>query len=115
MQYKTNHELPTVIQNHLPAHAQDIYREAFNQACEEYDNPKNRHFKGETREEMGHKEAWDAVRQKYYEDDNHNWHPKKNDNTDLAHSSKSSSNPRYVNSHDSGLLRKRNSAGKLQR
>lgn len=32
MPYSQNIDLPPAIRNHLPAHAQDIYREAFNHA-----------------------------------------------------------------------------------
>jgi len=32
MPYKTNAELPDSVKSHLPSHAQDIYREAFDHA-----------------------------------------------------------------------------------
>jgi cation transport regulator len=32
MPYRTNSDLPMSVQTHLPPHAQDIYREAFNHA-----------------------------------------------------------------------------------
>ncbi|MCC6946243.1 MAG: ChaB family protein [Bradyrhizobiaceae bacterium] len=32
MPYATNADLPASVRNHLPPHAQDIYREAFNHA-----------------------------------------------------------------------------------
>ena len=32
MPYRTNDDLPPTVQRHLPPHAQDIYREAFNHA-----------------------------------------------------------------------------------
>jgi cation transport regulator len=32
MPYATNHDLPLPVRGHLPLHAQDIYREAFNNA-----------------------------------------------------------------------------------
>ena len=32
MPYSNNKELPKGVQNHLPTHGQDIYREAFNHA-----------------------------------------------------------------------------------
>jgi cation transport regulator len=32
MPYATNDDLPVSVQRHLPPHAQDIYREAFNHA-----------------------------------------------------------------------------------
>lgn len=41
MSYKTLRELPKGVQGDLPRHAQDIYREAFNSAFEEYRDPAN--------------------------------------------------------------------------
>jgi cation transport regulator ChaB len=35
MPYQSNDELPPAVANHLPAHAQDIFREAFNHAWDE--------------------------------------------------------------------------------
>jgi cation transport regulator len=35
MPYQSNDELPPAVTNHLPAHAQDIFREAFNHAWDE--------------------------------------------------------------------------------
>ena len=34
MPYRTNHDLPPPVRHVLPAHAQDIYRAAFNNACD---------------------------------------------------------------------------------
>lgn len=56
MPYATNSELPTPVRDHLPAHAQDIYREAFNHAQVEY--------AGEG-ESAAHRVAWAAVEKKY--------------------------------------------------
>ena len=64
MPYKTNSDLPDSVKNHLPAHAQDIYREAFNHAHEEYKNAKDRRG-DESLEEVAHKVAWSAVKKKY--------------------------------------------------
>ena len=36
MPYRTNQELPDSVKNSLPSHAQDIYREAFDNAWSEY-------------------------------------------------------------------------------
>ncbi len=36
MPYKSNRDLPESVREHLPEHAQDIYREAYNSAYEEY-------------------------------------------------------------------------------
>lgn len=64
MPYQTISDLPPAIKNHLPLHAQEIYRAAFNNAWEEYENPQER--TGEvSREETAHKVAWAAVKKKY--------------------------------------------------
>jgi len=42
MPYKTNADLPGSVRDHLPPHAQDIYKEAFNGAWEEYDHDESR-------------------------------------------------------------------------
>lgn len=64
MLYQTISDLPPAIKNHLPLHAQEIYRAAFNNAWEEYENPQER--MGEvSREETAHKVAWGAVKKKY--------------------------------------------------
>jgi cation transport regulator len=58
MPYSTNSDLPPAVQNHLPAHAQNIYREAFNHAFASHS--------GETRqEEIAHRTAWAAVKRSY--------------------------------------------------
>ena len=58
MPYATNDDLPARVRDHLPAHAQDIYREAFNHAWEEYADD-GRH------EEIAHRVAWAAVKKEY--------------------------------------------------
>ena len=64
MPYKTNHDLPDSVRDNIPHHAQGIYREAFNHACEEYADPAKRR-KGGTQEETAHRVAWSAVKAKY--------------------------------------------------
>lgn len=64
MPYKTLSDLPDSIKRHLPKHAQEIYRAAFNNAWDEYkDSDKRRD--NESREEVAHKVAWAAVKSKY--------------------------------------------------
>jgi hypothetical protein len=36
MPYLTKDDLPMAVQNHVPGHGQDIFREAFNNAWQEY-------------------------------------------------------------------------------
>lgn len=67
MPYQTNADLPESVRHVLPAHAQDIYRAAFNNAWDEYKNPKDRRTE-ESREEVAHKVAWSAVKKKYHKE-----------------------------------------------
>ena len=58
MPYPTNADLPSSVRSHLPEHAQDIYREAFNQAFADH--------AGESRqEEAAHRIAWAAVKRSF--------------------------------------------------
>lgn len=66
MPYSTNDDLPDGVKDHLPKHAQDIFREAFNHALEEYKD-----------EERAFRTAWSAVGHKYEKGDDARWHPKK--------------------------------------
>jgi cation transport regulator len=54
MPYRLNRELPPVVRSHLPEHAQDIYREAYNQAYAA-------HAGDAERERRAHMIAWAAV------------------------------------------------------
>jgi cation transport regulator len=62
MPYGKRSDLPKGVRNNLPEHAQDIYKEAFNSAEEQYDE-----------EERAHRVAWSAVEQKYEKNDEGNW------------------------------------------
>ena len=42
MPYSSNDELPSAVADHLPSHAQDIFREAFNHAWDEYGGDEER-------------------------------------------------------------------------
>jgi cation transport regulator len=68
MSYKSISELPDSVRNHLPEHAQEIYREAFNHAWDEYAEPGRRRT-GSTREEVAFRVAWAAVKKQYEKDD----------------------------------------------
>ena len=58
MPYATNADLPASVRGHLPAHGQDIYREAFNHAYAAHE--------GDIRqEEAAHRIAWAAVKRSY--------------------------------------------------
>lgn len=58
MPYRSNEDLPGPVRNHLPPHAQDIYREAFNHAYAA-------HWNDPRREEAAHRIAWAAVKRSY--------------------------------------------------
>ena len=64
MPYDTLDELPAPVRENLPKHAQEIYKEAFNSAWQEYADPKKRHGNA-SREETAHKIAWAAVKHSY--------------------------------------------------
>jgi cation transport regulator len=72
MPYKTKGDLPNAVKHHLPAHAQDIYKEAFNHAWEQYKDPTDRRGDA-TREETAHKVAWAAVEKKYHKNESGKW------------------------------------------
>ncbi|MDF3046981.1 MAG: cation transport regulator ChaB [Candidatus Midichloriaceae bacterium] len=67
MPYRTNSDLPSSVTSHLPEHAQDIYRSAFNSAWAEYKDIDGRKG-GQSREQVAHKVAWAAVKKKYHKE-----------------------------------------------
>ena len=58
MPYRANDDLPPSVRRHLPPHAQDIYREAFNHAFAA-------HAGDPRQEEAAHRIAWGAVKHSY--------------------------------------------------
>ena len=62
MPYDKLTDLPDRVRNNLPKHGQEIYKEAFNSAEEQY---------GE--ESRAHQVAWSAVENKYEKNDKGNW------------------------------------------
>jgi cation transport regulator len=63
MPYEINADLPASVRQHLPDHAQDIYREAFNHAYAAH--------QGDVRqEEAAHRIAWAAVKRTYVKSGN---------------------------------------------
>ncbi|MEP6710115.1 MAG: putative cation transport regulator ChaB [Candidatus Saccharibacteria bacterium] len=75
MPYKSTNELPESVKNVLPSHAQDIYKEAFNSAYDEYKDPEERRDDS-SREEVAHRVAWSAVKKKYEKAADDKWHLK---------------------------------------
>ena len=64
MTYASIDELPESVRSNLPKHAQEIYKEAYNNAWDEYSDPEERRGDA-SREEVAHKVAWSAVKQVY--------------------------------------------------
>ncbi len=58
MPYASNADLPASVRHHLPPHAQDIYREAFNHAFAA-------HAGEADHEARAHRIAWGAVKRSY--------------------------------------------------
>ena len=59
MPYDKISDLPDSVQEHLPKHAQEIYRAAFNNAWDEYGHDESR----------AHRVAWGAVEDEYKKDE----------------------------------------------
>ncbi|MCB2216544.1 ChaB family protein [Desulfofustis glycolicus] len=64
MPYDTLQGLPEAVRQALPKHAQEIYLAAFNNAWDQYRDEDSRRD-DDSREEVAHKVAWSAVKQKY--------------------------------------------------
>jgi len=60
--YKQITQLPENVKNNLPKHTQEIYKEAFNSAEEQYEE-----------EDRAHRVAWSAVENKNEKNENGNW------------------------------------------
>jgi cation transport regulator len=75
MPYTTLTQLPKSVKDNLPKHAQEIYKEAYNSAWEQYDEPHERRGDA-SREETAHKVAWNAVKAKYEKGGDSKWHEK---------------------------------------
>ena len=63
MPYDKVGDLPESVREHLPHHAQEIYRAAYNSAYEEYGHDEGR----------AHRVAWGAVEREYHKDNNGKW------------------------------------------
>jgi len=64
MPYSRRSDLPESVKDHLPPHAQVIYKEAFNGAYDEYGKDESR----------AHSVAWGAVKKKYHKGEDGDWH-----------------------------------------
>lgn len=63
MPYDKRSDLPDSVKDNLPAHAQGIYKEAFNSAWDEYGHDESR----------AHRVAWGAVKNSYHKNDDGEW------------------------------------------
>lgn len=68
MPYQELEDLPDAVRDHLPKHAQEIFRAAFNSAEQEYET-----------EEQAFRVAWAAVKHQYEKGEDGDWHRKKED------------------------------------
>ncbi|UTR09853.1 ChaB family protein [Evansella sp. LMS18] len=68
MPYDSLNDLPDNVQNSLPKHGQEIFKEAFNSAEEQYDD-----------EETPFQVAWSAVKEKYEKKEQGHWVRKEDD------------------------------------
>ncbi len=74
MPYRSISDLPDAVRDHTPRHAQEIYKEAYNSAWEQYRDPEDRRGDA-SREEVSHRVAWAAVKEKYEKGEDGDWHP----------------------------------------
>lgn len=72
MPYRNINELPSNVKDNLPEHAQEIYKEAFNNAWDQYADPEERRGDA-SREEVAHRVAWSAVKNKYEKNEKGDW------------------------------------------
>jgi cation transport regulator len=59
MPYEKTFDLAESVRHALPPHAEEIYKEAYNYAYEEYGHDESR----------AHRVAWGAVKRKYHKDE----------------------------------------------
>ena len=71
MPFNSREELPDRVRKVLPAHAQEIYLSAYNNAWDEYKRAEKR--RDADRETVAHKVAWSAVKQVYEKGESGRW------------------------------------------
>jgi cation transport regulator len=72
MPYAQKKDLPDAVKDNLPTHAEEIYKEAFNSAWDQYKDPDDRRGDA-SREETAHRVAWAAVKQEYEKNEDGDW------------------------------------------
>jgi cation transport regulator len=67
MRYASNEDLSPTVRGILPTDAQDLYRETYNQAWDDYDEASQEDM---SRHDMAHRQAWMAVERAFVRDPN---------------------------------------------
>jgi cation transport regulator len=67
--------VPANLKEKLPKHAQEIYKEAYDSAYEQYKDPKKRRGSA-SHEATANRVAWSAVKKAYAKGDDGKWHRK---------------------------------------
>ena len=75
MPIESKSDLPEGAKSVLPPKAQKIYRSAYNDAYDQYED-KSKRRGDESREETAGRVAWSAVKNKYRKGSDGKWHPK---------------------------------------
>ena len=75
MPYQTHDDLPASVRHVLPEHAQDIFKDAFNNAIKEYQNPDKRRDNSNP-ETIAFRVAWAAVEKVYHKGKDGHWERK---------------------------------------
>lgn len=75
MPYQTRDDLPASVRHVLPEHAQDIFKDAFNNAIKEYLNPDKRRDNSNP-ETIAFRVAWAAVEKVYHKGTDGHWERK---------------------------------------
>ena len=71
MPYENRGDLPDAVKDNLPKHAEEIYRETFNSAWDQYEHDEAR----------AHRVAWAAVKDQYHKNENGEWVKGKSDDS----------------------------------
>jgi cation transport regulator len=74
--YERISDLPASVRDHVPRHAQQIYKEAFNSAWDDYRDPDERRDDA-SREEVAHRVAWAAVKTTSEKGEDGYWHSRR--------------------------------------
>ena len=72
MPYDQVSDLPSSVKDSLPKHGQEIFKEAYNSAWDEYKDSEDRRGDA-SREETAFKVAWSAVKNEYEKNDDGEW------------------------------------------